>query len=94
MNINKRIIRVLVVIALLFLALASYLLWFNMFRAQSVYTNSYNRRQWESEQKIKRGSIYSSEGEQRRLAHPPLSARQAVFACYRLFVSGLRQDAA
>ncbi len=63
MNVNKRIIRVLVAVALLFLALASYLLWFNMFRAQSVYTNPYNRRQWESEQKIKRGSIYSSEGE-------------------------------
>ena len=63
MNVNKRIIRVLVVIALLFLALATYLLWFNMFRAKEVYTNSYNRRQWESEQHIKRGSIYSSEGE-------------------------------
>ena len=63
MNTNKRIIRVLVAIALLFLALISYLLWFNMFRASSVYTNPYNRRQWESEQHIKRGNIYSSEGE-------------------------------
>ncbi len=63
MNTNKRIIRALVAIALLFLALATYLLWFNMFRAKDVYTNSYNQRQWESEQRIKRGSIYSSDGE-------------------------------
>lgn len=62
MNINKRIIRVLVAIALLFLALASYLLWFNMFRADEVYTNSYNQRQWESERRVKRGNIYSSDG--------------------------------
>lgn len=62
MNINKRIIRVLVAISLLFLALITYLLWFNMFKSSEVSTNSYNKRQWESEQSVKRGSIYSSEG--------------------------------
>lgn len=61
MNTNKRIIKVLVAISLLFLALISYLLWFNMFRADDVYTNSYNKRQWESEQQVKRGNIYSQE---------------------------------
>lgn len=62
MNTNKKIIRVLVVISLMFLALITYLLWFNMFKAGEVSTNSYNKRQWESEQSIKRGDIYSSDG--------------------------------
>ena len=60
MRTNKRIIRVLIAISLLFLALVTYLLWFNMFRAKDVYTNSYNKRQWESEQQVQRGEIYSS----------------------------------
>ena len=55
MRTNKRIIRVLIAISLLFLALVTYLLWFNMFRAKDVYTNSYNKRQWESEQHVQRG---------------------------------------
>lgn len=61
MKTNKRIIRVLVCISLMFLCLISYLLWFNMFRAKDISTNSYNKRQWESEQRVIRGSIYSSE---------------------------------
>lgn len=62
MRTNKRIIRVLIAISLLFLALVTYLLWFNMFRAKDVYTNSYNKRQWESEQQVQRGEIYSQDG--------------------------------
>ena len=62
MRTNKRIIRVLIAISLLFLALVTYLFWFNMFRAKDVYTNSYNKRQWESEQQVQRGEIYSQDG--------------------------------
>ena len=62
MRTNKRIIRVLIAISLLFLALVTYLLWFNTFRAKDVYTNSYNKRQWESEQQVQRGEIYSQDG--------------------------------
>ena len=62
MRTNKRIIRVLIAISLLFLALVTYLLWFNMFRAKDLYTNSYNKRQWESEQQVQRGEIYSQDG--------------------------------
>ena len=62
MRTNKIIIRVLIAISLLFLALVTYLLWFNMFRAKDVYTNSYNKRQWESEQQVQRGEIYSQDG--------------------------------
>lgn len=62
MKTNKRIIRVLVGIALLFLVLISYLLWFNMFKADEISTNPYNKRQWESELEVKRGDIYSQDG--------------------------------
>lgn len=59
---NKKIIRVLIVISALFLALLTYLLYFNMFEAESVATNPYNRRQWDDERYVTRGSIYDSEG--------------------------------
>lgn len=62
MNTNKRIIRVLIVISALFLALLSYLLYFNMFQAEKVSTNAYNRRQWDDERYVIRGTIYDSEG--------------------------------
>lgn len=59
---NKKIIRVLIVISALFLSLLTYLLYFNMFQAESVATNPYNRRQWDEERYITRGTIYDSEG--------------------------------
>ncbi len=59
---NKKIIRVLIAISALFLALLSYLLYFNMFQAEAVATNPYNRRQWDDERYITRGSIFDSEG--------------------------------
>lgn len=60
---NKKIIRVLVVVSLMFLSLVTYLLYFNMFRAEEVASNSYNKRQWEDEKFVKRGSIYDCDGE-------------------------------
>lgn len=62
MNLNKRIIRVLVVVCIMFLSLVTYLLYFNMFEAKEVASNPYNKRQWEDEKFVKRGSIYDSEG--------------------------------
>ncbi len=62
MNKNKKIIRVLVIVSFMFLSLVTYLLYFNMFRAEEVATNSYNKRQWEDERYVKRGSIYDSNG--------------------------------
>ena len=62
MNSNRKIIRVLVVVSVLFLALLSYLLYFNMFEAKSVATNPYNRRQWDDERYVTRGTIYDSDG--------------------------------
>lgn len=62
MDINKRIIRVLIAVCLLFLSLLIYLLYFNMFRADEVAANPYNKRQWEDEKLVKRGSIYDANG--------------------------------
>ncbi len=59
---NKKIVRVLIVISALFLALLSYLMYFNMFKAATVATNPYNRRQWDDEKYVKRGTIYDSNG--------------------------------
>lgn len=62
MNTNSKIIKVLIVISGLFLALLTYLLYFNMFRADEVATNPYNRRQWDDEKYVTRGTIYDSQG--------------------------------
>ncbi len=59
---NKKIIRVLIVVSALFLGLLTHLLYFNMFEAESVATNPYNRRQWDDERYVTRGSIYDSNG--------------------------------
>lgn len=59
---NKRIIRVLIVISALFLALLTYLMYFNMFQAETVATNPYNRRQWDDERYISRGNIFDADG--------------------------------
>ncbi len=60
---NKRIIRVLIVVSGLFLALLSYLLYFQHFVADDIYTNPYNRRQWDDEKRVARGKIFDSNGE-------------------------------
>lgn len=60
---NKRIINVLIFVSLMFLSLVTYLLYFNMFRAEEIAANPYNKRQWEDEKFVKRGSIYDKDGE-------------------------------
>lgn len=59
---NKKIIRVLIVISALFLALLTYLMYFNMFQAETVATNPYNRRQWDDERYVTRGTIFDANG--------------------------------
>lgn len=61
-SLNKRIIQVLVVVCLMFLSLMTFLLYFNMFEAQEVAGNPYNKRQWEDEKFVKRGNIYDRDG--------------------------------
>jgi len=62
MNTDKRIILSLVFISALFLSLITYLVHFNMFRAGDVFANSFNRRTWEDEARIQRGSIFDRNG--------------------------------
>lgn len=62
MKTNKRIIYVLIVISAMFLALLSYLLYFNMFQADKIAANPYNRRQWDDEKYVTRGTIYDADG--------------------------------
>ncbi len=62
MKTNKRIILVLIVISALFLSLLTYLIYFNMFSAETVATNPYNRRQWDDERYTTRGTIYDKDG--------------------------------
>lgn len=62
MHNNKRIIRVLIVVSFMFLALVTYLLHFNMFRADDIASNPYNKRQWDDEKYVKRGNIYDRNG--------------------------------
>ena len=60
--INRRIVHVLIVVCGLFLFLLGYLMYFYVTTPSSMILNPYNRRQWESEQHIKRGTIYDSNG--------------------------------
>ncbi|MCL2838084.1 MAG: penicillin-binding transpeptidase domain-containing protein [Oscillospiraceae bacterium] len=62
MNVNKRIILSLIFISALFLALITYLVHFNIFRADDVFAHSFNRRTWYDEARIQRGSIYDRNG--------------------------------
>ena len=54
---NRRIIHVLIVVCLLFFSLIGYLTYFEIFKKSTVITSSYNRRQWEREESVLRGSI-------------------------------------
>lgn len=67
MSSNKKIIHALIVISALFLSLVIYLTYFQLFQADKLATSAENPRTVIKEQKIKRGTIYSSDGQ--RLAY-------------------------
>lgn len=54
---NKRIILVLAGFSILFLGLVAYLSFFQVFKADAVKNNSYNKRLWINEENVLRGSI-------------------------------------
>lgn len=62
MKYNKRIISVLVVMSVLFLSLFVYLTYFTLFKADSLVSSNYNRRLWEKEDSVLRGSIFDRNG--------------------------------
>lgn len=57
MKYNRKIIFVMVFVCALFLSLAVYLTYFELFSAETVIKSSYNRRIWEEEDNVLRGSI-------------------------------------
>ena len=54
---NVRIISVLVVLCLLFIGLIGYMSYFQVFKAEAMKSNSYNKRLWINEESVVRGSI-------------------------------------
>jgi len=63
MNIEfKRITRVLIGLCILFISLIVYLSYFEVFIADKIVTNSYNKRQWLNEENVLRGKILDRNG--------------------------------
>lgn len=62
MKYNRKIIYVMVVISALFLSLAVYLTYFELFSADKVIKNDYNRRTWDEENNVLRGSMTDRSG--------------------------------
>ncbi|SHE29820.1 peptidoglycan D,D-transpeptidase FtsI family protein [Alkalibacter saccharofermentans] len=60
---NKKALRVLAIVCILFLSLIGYLTYFEIFLKESVVANSYNKRQWEYANNKLRGSIFDRDGE-------------------------------
>lgn len=59
---NKRQIYVMIFFIALFLAIVLYLVYFQLFRSQSIADNNHNKRLWVNENVIKRGNIYDRNG--------------------------------
>ena len=59
---NRRIILVLVSFCILFVGLVGYLSYFQVFKAEAVKNNSYNKRLWINEENVLRGSILDRNG--------------------------------
>lgn len=59
---NKRLIYVLMFFIALFLLIVLYLVYFQLFKSQSLADNSHNKRLWVNEGEIKRGNIYDRNG--------------------------------
>ena len=62
MNSNKKIIFVLVIMSVLFLSIFVYLTYFTLFQADGLVSSNYNRRLWEKEESVLRGSIFDRRG--------------------------------
>ena len=59
---NRRIILVLTAFCIVFVGLVGYLSYFQVFRAEAVKNNSYNKRLWINEENVLRGSIMDRNG--------------------------------
>ncbi len=59
---SKRIIIVLVAMCMMFISLIVYISYFQIFKAEGIKYNSYNKRLWIDEEKTLRGSIFDRNG--------------------------------
>lgn len=59
---NKRIVVILIGLCLMFISLIIYISYFQIFEAEAIKNNSYNKRLWINEESILRGSIYDRNG--------------------------------
>lgn len=59
---NKRIITVLVALCSLLISLVIYISYFQVFKAEAIKANSYNKRLWLNEENVLRGSILDRNG--------------------------------
>lgn len=63
MNENRRIIKVLIAVSFLFVAMLTYLMYFNLFVADEVLDKKLESQQWETKSFQNRGKIYERKGE-------------------------------
>lgn len=61
-TLNKRLVFVMIFFVALFMTLALYLVYFQLFKRADIENDSHNRRLWVNEDNIKRGSIYDRNG--------------------------------
>lgn len=61
-TLNKRLVFVMIFFVALFMTLALYLVYFQLFKRANIENDSHNRRLWVNEDNIKRGSIYDRNG--------------------------------
>ncbi len=59
---NKRIVRVLILLSIMFLSLIGYLSYVELFEGDKLAANPYNQRQWDDENDTNRGKIYDCDG--------------------------------
>lgn len=59
---DKRIIKVLTALTLMFMGLVVYLTYFQVFQASKVVNSNYNKRLWANEESVLRGTIYDRNG--------------------------------
>lgn len=62
MKSNKKIVHVIILVSVLFLSIIVYLTYIQIFRAEKMAQNPYNKRQWIREDETIRGSIYDRNG--------------------------------
>lgn len=61
-TLNKRLLFVMIFFVVLFMGLALYLVYFELFKAKTVASNENNRRNWVNEENIARGKILDKNG--------------------------------